>query len=272
MNVARAHQRRTGGRGFVGALFAASVLWLAGQAFGSAAAAPKRGATANAVTYSEHIAPLIADRCVMCHHPGGSGPFSLLSYDDVKRRAALIAAVTERRYMPPWKADPSDGPFVGQHPLADAEIRMIRTWLDEGAAEGSTRLAAPAATWTEGWQIGKPDLVITLPQPYILPPEGTDAFHIFVLPIPTDTVRFVRALEFRPGNGRVVHHANIRIDKTPASRRLDDAQPGPGYDGLIAHSAQYPDGHFLGWTPGQIAPLLPRDLAWRLDTQVRTCF
>jgi len=266
MSVARPHRRGTGRRGLVGALCAASVVWFAGQVFRPADAAAKPGATSNAVTYSEHIAPLIADRCVMCHHPGGSGPFSLLSYDDVKRRAALIAAVTERRYMPPWKADPSDGPFVGQHPLADAEIGMIRTWVDEGAAEGSARLAAPATTWTEGWQIGNPDLVITLPQPYTLPPEGTDAFHIFVLPIPTDAVRFVRALEFRPGNARVVHHANIRIDKTPASRRLDDAQPGPGYDGLIAHSAQYPDGHFLGWTPGQIAPLLPKDLAWRLDT------
>jgi hypothetical protein len=223
-------------------------------------------AFAQPVTYSKQIAPLIADRCAMCHHPGGSGPFSLLTYDDVKRRAALIAAVTERRYMPPWKADPSNGPFVDQHPLSDDEIRSIRRWADEGAPQGDPAPRAPARTWTEGWQLGRPDLVITLLQPYTLAPEGTDAFRIFVLPIPTTVVRFVRALEFRPGNPKVVHHANIRLDKTPASRRLDDAQPGPGYEGLIAHSAQYPDGHFLGWTPGQVAPLLPADLAWRLDT------
>jgi hypothetical protein len=86
-----------------------------------------------------------------------------------------------------------------------------------------------------------------------------------VLPIPVETARFVRGLEFRPGNPKVVHHANIRIDTTPASRRLDEADPGPGYDGLIARSASYPDGHFLGWTPGQVAPLLPDDLAWRLE-------
>ena len=86
-----------------------------------------------------------------------------------------------------------------------------------------------------------------------------------MLPIPVDRGRFVRGLEFRPGNARVVHHANIRIDTTPASRALDAADPGPGYDGLIARSATYPDGHFLGWTPGQVAPLLPDDLAWRLD-------
>jgi hypothetical protein len=219
------------------------------------------------VTYAKDIAPLISDRCAMCHHPGGSGPFSLLSYDDVKRRAALVAAVTERRYMPPWKADPSNGPFVDQHPLSDAEIQLIRRWVDEGAVEGSPVPTARARTWTDGWQLGKPDVVVTLPEPYVLPPDGTDAFRVFVLPIPTAAVRFVRALEFRPGNPKVVHHANIRLDKTPASRRLDEGQPGPGYNGLIAHSAQYPDGHFLGWTPGQVAPLLPKDLAWRLDVR-----
>ena len=104
-----------------------------------------------------------------------------------------------------------------------------------------------------------------LEKPYTLPPEGTDVFRIFTIPIPTDRVRFVRGLEFRPGNPNVVHHANIRVDPTPASRRLDDADPGPGYDGVIARSADYPDGHFLGWTPGQVAPLLPKELSWRLE-------
>jgi Flp pilus assembly protein TadD len=234
----------------------------------SLAAAPARAQT---FTYTEDVAPLLADHCAMCHHPGGSAPFSLLTYADVKRHAAQIATVTANRYMPPWKADPRDGPFVGQHPLRRAEIRLLRDWVDAGAPEGQSSVdsrpssAAGRPPWTNGWQLGKPDLVITLPQPYTLPADGTDAFHIFVLPIPVDSVRFVRGLEFRPGNPKVVHHANIRIDSTPASRRLDDADPGPGYSGLIARSAIYPDGHFLGWTPGQVAPLLPKDLAWRLD-------
>jgi tetratricopeptide repeat protein len=223
-----------------------------------------RSASAQAITYAKDIAPLMSDRCGMCHHPGGSAPFSLLTYDDVKRRAALIATVVERRYMPPWKADPSNGPFVGQHPLDDQEIGTIRRWVDGGAVEGDSRDLPPARAWTEGWQLGKPDLVITLPQPYTLQADGTDVFRIFVLPIPTTVARYVRALEFRPGNPKVVHHANIRIDSTGASRALDDAQPGPGYEGLIAHSAQYPDGYFLGWTPGQVAPLAPKDMAWTL--------
>ncbi len=92
------------------------------------------------VTYTNDIAPLIADRCVMCHHDGGSAPFALDTYDDVKRRAALIATVTRNRYMPPWKADPSNGPFLGQHPLSDAEIALLAEWAAGGAIEGDPRV------------------------------------------------------------------------------------------------------------------------------------
>ncbi len=223
------------------------------------------------VTYAKEIAPLIADRCVMCHHPGGSAPFSLVTYADVNRHATQIAAVTRSRFMPPWKADPSDGPFVGQHPLSDAEIRLLQQWADEGAIEGepvagrAPRQAGGERTWSDAWQLGAPDLIVTLLQPYTLGAEGTDVFRIFAIPIPVDRVRYVRGLEFHPGNPKVVHHANIRVDATPASRALDDRDPAPGYEGLIARSATYPDGHFLGWTPGQVAPLLPGALSWRLE-------
>jgi Flp pilus assembly protein TadD len=227
-------------------------------------------AVAAPITYTKDIAPLVNDRCGMCHHPSGSAPFSLLTYADVKRRATQIADVTKKRFMPPWKADPGNGPFIGQEPLTGDEIARIQQWVDAGAPEGSPANAHDAATarrWTEGWQLGAPDLVVSLPQPYTLQAEGTDVFRVFVIPLPVDRLRFVRGLEFRPGNPKVVHHANIRVDHTGASRALDEADPGPGYNGLIPHSAQYPDGHFLGWTPGQVAPLLPDDLAWRLDRQ-----
>src|SRR4029077_18170630 len=221
--------------------------------------------SARHVTYSRDIGPLLVDRCGIGHQPGRSGPFSPLAYGDAKRRATQIASVTKTRFMPPWKADPANGPFVGQQPLTDAEIQLLQRWADEGAAEGDPRELPPPRTWGEGWLLGKPDIVVTLPQPYTLTADGSDVFRIFVIPIPVATARFVRGLEFRPGNPAVVHHANIRVDTTPASRRLDEQDPAPGYDGLIARSATYPDGHFLGWTPGQVAPLLPDDLAWRLE-------
>jgi Flp pilus assembly protein TadD len=222
---------------------------------------------AGPVTYAKDIAPLVADRCGMCHHPDGSAPFSLLTYSDVKRRATQIAAVTRKRFMPPWKADPDNGPFIGQHPLNGDEIAMIDRWVAGGAVEGDSRDLPPPRHWVEGWQAGTPDLVATIPEPYMLQADGTDVFRIFVIPLPVSRTQFVRGLEFRPGNARVVHHANIRIDRTPAARTLDDEDSGPGYSGLIPHSAEYPDGHFLGWTPGQVTPLLPKELSWRLDRQ-----
>jgi Flp pilus assembly protein TadD len=221
-------------------------------------------ASADPVTFNKDIAPLVADRCGMCHHPGGTAPFSLLTYGEVKRHATQIATVTASRYMPPWKADPADGPFVGQHPLSDADIALLRRWIDGGLVEGDPRDLPAPRRWTEGWQLGTPDLIVTLPEPYTLPAEGTDVFRIFVIPLPVDRLRYVRGLEFRPGNPKVVHHANIRVDTTPASRALDAADPAPGYSGLILRSADYPEGHFLGWTPGQVAPLLPKSLAWNL--------
>ena len=226
------------------------------------------------VTYNRDIAPLISDRCILCHHDGGSAPFSLETYAEVKRHATQIAQVTSRRIMPPWKADPDDGPFVGQHPLSAEEIARIAAWVDGGTIEGEQSAAAgrqsairdpQSAILNREWQLGKPDLVVTLPEPYELQASGTDVFRIFVIPLPVGSTRYVRGLEFHPGNAKVVHHANIRVDRTPASRALDEADPGPGYSGLILRSADYPEGHFLGWTPGQVPPLLPKEMTWRLD-------
>jgi tetratricopeptide (TPR) repeat protein len=221
-------------------------------------------APAGLVTFARDVAPIVFDRCGICHHPNGSAPFSLLTYPAAKQRATQIAAVTKRRLMPPWKSEPGFGEFIGHRPLSDAEIGVFQRWLADGALEGDPRDLPPPPRWTEGWQLGKPDLVVTLSQPYVLPADGTDVSRVFVFPLPVDTMRYVRGLEFRPGNQTVVHHANIRIDRTAASRQLDDQDPAPGYQGLLSHSAVYPDGHFLGWTPGQVAPLAPKGLSWRL--------
>src|SRR5215831_12045789 len=92
-------------------------------------------------TYTKDIAPLLSEHCAMCHVADGPGPFSLLTYEEAKRHKTEIAAVTRTRHMPPWKADPDDGPFVGQHPLTDAEIDRIQQWAAAGAPEGDTGVA-----------------------------------------------------------------------------------------------------------------------------------
>src|SRR5262245_12452938 len=215
------------------------------------------------VTFARDIAPIIFQNCGICHHPGGPAPFSLLTYSDARQHAQQIAAATKSRYMPPWKSEPGLVEFVGQRHLTSEEVRTIERWVAEGTPEGESALPAPQ--WTEGWQLGTPDLIVSLPQPYTLPAEGVDVSRVFVLPVPLSAMRYVKGLEFRPGNPRVVHHANIRIDRTQASRRLDQGDAAPGYDGLILRSATFPDGYFLGWTPGQISPLLPKGMSWRID-------
>jgi Flp pilus assembly protein TadD len=223
------------------------------------------GAQSPTVTFTKDIAPIVFDRCVTCHQPNGVAPFSLLTYESARQHATQMAALTRARQMPPWRAESDFGTFAGQHPLTETEIAKIDGWVKEGAQEGDPSALPAPPRITQGWQLGTPDIVVTPSSPYTLRADGTDVFRIFVISLPVNTPRYVRGLEFHPGNARVVHHANIRIDRTRASRRLDDEDPDPGYEGLIANSAMYPDGHFLGWTPGQVAPLLPKGLAWRLD-------
>lgn len=227
---------------------------------------PPPPAPRDPVTFTRDIAPLVFERCAGCHRPDGPAPFSLLTYEAVRTRATQIAAVTRSRYMPPWKTEPGYGEFIGQRHLTDQEIARIQRWIDDGRLEGDRRHMPPPPPPRGEWQLGTPDLVVSMPQPYTLAADGPDVFRTFVLSLPIGRTQYVRALEFRPGNPRVVHHANIRIDRTSASRDLDgDDDAEPGYEGVMAHSAVFPDGHFLAWAPGQVSPALPRGLAWRLD-------
>jgi hypothetical protein len=217
-------------------------------------------------TFSNDVAPIVFARCAGCHRPGGSAPFSLVTYAEAAARARQIVAVTKSRYMPPWRPEPGYGEFAGERRLTDDEIATIERWVTSGAREGDRSRLPTTPTWSAGWQVGQPDLVITLPE-YIVPATGeTDLYRNFVVDVPSVLgvgARYVRGLEFLPGNTNV-HHANIFVDRTPASRKLDDEDPRPGYTGLIPNSAMFPDGHFLGRTPGQAPPLAPEGLAWRL--------
>ena len=221
--------------------------------------------SAQEVTFTRDIAPVVFDACASCHRPNGPGPFSLITYDEVRRRATQIAQVTKSRFMPPWKVEPGVGHFVGQRQLTEREIEAIHKWAASGAPEGDPRFLPALPKFADRWLLGRPDLIVKPEAPFMLPAQQTDAFRIFAIRVPITQRAYVTGIEFHPGNSRVVHHANIRIDRTDATRKLDAADPLPGYDGLLPRSAEYPDGHFLGWTPGQVAPLVQADLAWTLE-------
>lgn len=226
-----------------------------------AAASRRQGA----VTFSRDIAPILFERCGVCHRSGGVAPMSLMSYREIRPWARAIADQVRTRNMPPWKPEPDyGGPFIGDRRLTDEQIALVQQWAADGAVEGNPSELPPMPTWPTGWRLGEPDLVVEMAS-YTLPAGRQDVLRKFAIPIPIASSRHVRGVEFQPGNARVVHHANIRIDPTGASLQLDAADSQPGYDGVTPFAARFPPGYFLGWTPGQLRPLSPESMAWRLD-------
>ena len=221
-----------------------------------------------AITFRRDVAPIVHEHCVQCHHPGGAGPFSLVRYEDVRKHARDVVTVTSRRYMPPWPPERGDVRFVGERGLTAAQIDVIRRWVAQHMIEGDSAVPPPPRVSPEGWQLGQPDLVLTMPRAYTLAAEGEDVFRNFVFPVPGVASRHVRAIEILAGNTRIVHHANVIVDRTASSRRRDEADPDVGFAGMdveIASDRFEPDSHFLFWKPGTPPTPEPDDMAWRID-------
>jgi Flp pilus assembly protein TadD len=226
---------------------------------------------AEPVTFNKHIAPLIFQHCAPCHRPEEAAPFSLLTYQDVRKHASQIVAVTERRYMPPWLPEPGYGEFAGERRLTTDQLQLLAEWVKEGALEGSPADSPAVPNFTEGWQMGPPDLVVELPKPYRLAAGGGDVFRNFAVPIDLKETKYVRAIELRPGYKRVVHHANVWLDRRQSLRHRDGEDGQPGFPGMESVSTEArsdsfdPDSHFLFWKPGTVIEPEPDGMNWRLD-------
>lgn len=224
-------------------------------------------AAQSAPTFNKDIAPLLWARCGACHRPGASAPFSLLDYKDVVPRARQIVAATKSRLMPPWLPEPGVGEFSNERRLRDDEIALLEQWVASGTLQGRAEDLPARPEWGDGWQLGTPDLIVSLPEAYRLRPGEADAFRVFVMPIPLRSARYVRGVEIRPGNARVVHHASMSVDRTRGSRRLDQADNEPGFSGaMMSQGARNPEGRAIGWTPGISPALEPEGMAWKLDS------
>jgi len=238
------------------------------------AVAAKPAPSASSVSFYQHIAPIVHQNCAPCHRPGEAAPFSLLTYEDVKRHALQIAAVTKRRYMPPWLPQPGYGDFVEERRLTDAQIQLIQEWVKAGSPAGSHTGAPPVPQSTGEWRLGKPDLELHVAKPYQLAAEGPEVFWNFVIPVPLTTTRWVRAVEIRPGAPRVIHHASIIVDRSRSSRRREKT-PGAGFPGMdltVAETTFDPDGTFLAWKPGSVPLVEPDGMAWRADPNMDLVF
>jgi mono/diheme cytochrome c family protein len=214
-----------------------------------------------AVTFTRDVAPIVFNNCVSCHRAGEVAPFALTTYDDVKKHAGQIARVTQSRYMPPWKPEPGYGSFVGEHRLTDDQLKTLAGWAAGDRPEGDPKDLPALPTFAEGWKLGTPDLVITMAKPITIPADGDhghDMYRGVVIPLNLDDDRFVTAVEFRPGNNKVVHHALFFLDSSGAALKKEqantDGQPGfPSFGG----PGFTPTGGLGGWAPGASPQLLP---------------
>ncbi len=216
---------------------------------------PRIVADGGEITFTEHVAPILWKRCAGCHRPGEVGPFSLLTYKDASRRASFIKDITESRRMPPWKPVPGFGTFRNENRLSRRELAILAAWADTGAPEGAPDALPEPPTFPDGWQLGEPDLVLSLPEPYPIPASGDDIYRAFVIPMGLTKDQPIAAVEFRPGNRKVVHHARLYMDPTPESRERDQADPGPGF--VTVGGNDIPKPGLGAWIPGALTRMPP---------------
>jgi hypothetical protein len=220
-------------------------------------------------TFTENIAPIVYQNCTTCHRPGQAAPFALISYEDVKKRGSLIAAVTQSRYMPPWHAEHGYGAFADERRLSDEQIATLATWVKQGMPEGDPKKLPSVPQFPEGWHLGKPDLILEMPAAFDLPASGPDIYRNFVIPSHLTEDKWVRAIEFHPSSRKVVHHTLYAYDATGAAARSEGRDGKPGFSGMAAigltnlgaNNGIPPSGSLGGWAVGATPVLMPDGVA-----------
>jgi Tfp pilus assembly protein PilF len=221
----------------------------------------------NRVTFNRDLAPIVFRTCAPCHHPGEAAPFSLLTYGDVKSHARQIADLTQKRVMPPWLPELGEWKFNDDLHLSSEEIALFQKWVDAGMPEGAASDLPAAPKFNPGWQLGQPDLILRADSSFEVPASGSDVYWNFIFRVSLEKTRYVKAIEIRPGERRLVHHANLIVDRSQSARRQEKSL-GSGFPGMelqIESESFDPDGHFFFWKPGTILEPEPPGMALRLD-------
>jgi hypothetical protein len=250
--------KRTFGLSLVVLLLAVSI-YLAPQS--NAASTPET------VTYAKDVAPIIQKNCMVCHRPGEVAPMSFMNYKEVRPWARSIREKVVSREMPPWFADPQHGEFSNDCRLTQKDIDIISSWVDGGAKEGNAKDLPPNPKFTDGWQIGKPDVVLTMTEDFHIPVEGVVPYKYFAVPTNFSEDKYVQFAEIRSGDRAHVHHVIVSVrypgqgELPPAGEltpeRLAAARPQGGNASTQARAVEDSDGRLVGWAPGE-APQIMR--------------
>ena len=212
------------------------------------------------VTYHADVAPIIHNACTECHRAGEIGPMPFTTYDEVAAYGNFIEYVTSIGYMPPWTPDDSYSHFVGERVLTAEEVETISAWVDAGLPEGDPTENPGLPDFPDGSQVGDPDLIFSMPQPYVHEGDMTDQYQVFVLPTGFEEDVAVRALEVRPGNGTIAHHAILGVDISGTAQDLDAEDPAPGYESFGDFGFNAYQNFFGGWVPGTQTVVYPEGI------------
>ncbi len=212
-----------------------------------------------APTYAKEVSRIVQKNCEGCHRPGQIGPFSLTNYKEVSAFKSEIKRVVEARIMPPWSAVPGHGEFQNERRMKAEDIATLAKWVDAGAPLGNAKDLPAQIKYNDDWKFGKPDLIFTPTEAFELASGGADEYRCFVIPSGLTQDRYIRAMEVRPGNRKVVHHVRVFADKTGQARKLDDADPKPGFDCSLGMASPYKRISIGGWAPGLTPELADAD-------------
>lgn len=211
------------------------------------------------VTFYKDVLPILQQNCQGCHRPGEAAPMSLLTYEQARPWAKAIKEAVATRRMPPWHADSSIGHFRNDRTLKSADIEKLVSWADNGAKPGNKKDALPDLEWTEGWNIPKPDYILTLPVTFEVPATGVVDYVRFIMPTAFTEDKWVSAMEVRPGNRAVVHHVVAYI-RPKDSKWLAGAAPG-----VPIFKTKSSDGGgrewLVGYAPGMPTPRIEQGQA-----------
>ncbi len=177
------------------------------------------------VTFNKDVLPILEKRCQDCHRPGEAAPFSMLTYKDTRPWAKSIRQAVLTKKMPPWFADPNVGHFANDRSLSQSEIDTLVAWIDGGVKEGDPKDAPAPRTFVEGWNIGKPDLVLQMPNAFQVPARGTIDYQYVIIPTGLTEDKWVTKIEVRPEARSAMHHV-IAYVREPGSKWFADQKPG----------------------------------------------
>jgi len=232
------------------------------------AAAAATFAPSDPPTFAGDVAKIIFDNCTSCHRPGEVGPFPLMNYEDVRKRGKTIDRVVSKHVMPPWHPVEGNGEFADELALSPREIETIEAWVAADMPEGDRKRTPPLPKFTQGWQLGEPDVVVKMPKGYDVPAGGPDIYRNFVVPMGFKEERWLTAIEVRPSARAVLHHILFFLDETGEARQLDAKDGKPGFRKQLSGGENQLLGADTaglgGWAVGGMPRHLPLDLARRI--------